>query len=120
LRLSPDHAVFQAGVLIPVRVLVNGRSVVQEAAGDITYWHVELDQHDIILAEGLPVESFLDTGGKAAFVGANVVALTPDFATRIWEAEGCAPLRVTGPEVEAVRAQLVHRVHTRRAKRDSR
>jgi len=34
------------------------------------------------------------------------VALYPDFATLRWEAQGCAPLVVTGPEVEAARAML--------------
>jgi hypothetical protein len=115
LRLSPDHAVFHAGVLIPIRVLVNGSSVVQEAANAVTYWHVELDQHDVLLAEGLPVESFLDTGGKAAFVGGNVVTLTPDFAARVWEAEGCAPIRLMGREVDAVREHLARRLDARRA-----
>jgi hypothetical protein len=31
------------------------------------YVHVELDRHDILLAEGLPAESYLDTGNRAAF-----------------------------------------------------
>jgi len=35
LLLSPDHAVFCDGVLIPVRHLLNGTSIVQEAHGDL-------------------------------------------------------------------------------------
>jgi hypothetical protein len=40
------------------------------------------------------------------------VGLFPDFSTpganlaAIWETEGCAPLVVHGPELEAVRASL--------------
>jgi collagen type I/II/III/V/XI/XXIV/XXVII alpha len=39
LRLSPDHAVFAGGVLIPVRYLINGATIRQEAAADIIYYH---------------------------------------------------------------------------------
>ena len=67
LRLSPDHAVFVDGVLVPVGRLVNGGSILRETAGWITYWHLELDRHDVLLAEGLPCESYLDTGNRSAF-----------------------------------------------------
>jgi hypothetical protein len=62
LVLSPDHAVHVAGALVPVRYLVNGASVRQQAVDQVEYWHVELATHDVLLAEGLPVESYLDTG----------------------------------------------------------
>ncbi len=90
--------------MIPVWVLVNGTNVRQQTVQEVTYWHVEVDRHDLLLAEGLPVESYLDAGGRAAFIGGPVTALAPDFAIRVWEAEGYAPLGVTGPEVDAVRA----------------
>jgi hypothetical protein len=67
LYLSPDHAVFVDGVLVPVRHLINGNTVVQEPVDEVTYYHVELATHDVILAEGLPCESYLDTGNRAAF-----------------------------------------------------
>jgi hypothetical protein len=55
------------GVLIPVRHLLNGASIVQEPVDHVTYWHVELPTHGVLLAEGLPVESYLDTGNRPAF-----------------------------------------------------
>jgi len=67
LRLSPDHAVYVGDGLIPVRYLVNGASVVQEDVDEVAYWHVELRRHDVLLAEGLPAESYLDTGNRHAF-----------------------------------------------------
>ena len=54
-------------VLIPVRYLVNGASVVQDAVAEITYFHVELPSHNVLIAEGLRCESYLDTGNRAAF-----------------------------------------------------
>jgi len=71
LRLSPDHAVLVDGALIPVRYLLNGASIVQQRVARITYWHVELDAHDVLLAEGMPCESFLDTGNRGAFAPAE-------------------------------------------------
>ena len=54
LFLSPDHAVFVADVLIPVKYLVNGCTIVQVPMDEVTYYHVELPRHALLLAEGLP------------------------------------------------------------------
>jgi len=108
LRLSPDHAVFVDGVLIPVKHLVNGSTIVRlGGTRAVTYFHVELDRHDVLLAEDLPVESYLDTGGRAMFEnGGSPLLLHPDFAVRAWEAGACARLVVTGPELQAARQRL--------------
>ncbi len=104
LLLSPDHAVFCDGVLIPVKYLINGRSIRQVRRTRIDYFHIELPRHDILLAEGLAVESYLDTGTRRHFANGGVpVALHPDFSSLAWEAGGCAPLIVTGPRLDAVR-----------------
>jgi hypothetical protein len=113
LLLSPDHAVFADDVLIPVKHLINGISIVQVPMDAVTYYHVELPRHDLLLAEGMPVESYLDTGNRSTFANdCDGVALFPDLATHLpdavalWEAYGCAPLVITGPELEAVRGRL--------------
>jgi len=107
LLLSPDHAVFVDGVLIPIRHLIDGHGVAQERRDAVTYWHVELPQHAVLLAEGLPAESFLDTGNRAAFANAGaVVHLQPDFSRRLWDGDACAPIVVGGPALNAVRRRL--------------
>ena len=111
LLLSPDHAIYAEGVLIPVRHLVNGHSICRQQTDAVSYYHVELERHEILMAEDLPVESFLDTGTRSAFTnGGTVIQAAPDFAADaaswIWEARACAPLVVTGPELERVRASL--------------
>jgi hypothetical protein len=111
LFLSPDHAVFFEDVLIPVRHLINGATIVQQAVASVSYWHVELARHDVILAEGLPCESFLDTGNGGAFEnGGAAVHLHPDFSQRLWDGHACAPLVVAGPELEEVRAALAEHI----------
>jgi hypothetical protein len=128
LWLSPDHAVFVDGVLIPARHLVNGATILREAALDIVYWHVELASHDVLLAEGLPCESYLDTGNRSAFGGCRSVAfgdaavamrLPPDFSSdhfssdhfprdagTVWRRRACAPLVEDGAILATVRDRL--------------
>ncbi len=65
LWLSPDHAVFVDDVLIPIKRLINGTSIAQVPVEEVTYYHVALGRHDVILAEGLPTESYLDRGDRS-------------------------------------------------------
>jgi Hint domain len=70
LYLSPMHALFIDGALIPVKDLVNGTSIkraVPEGMQDIEYFHIELENHDVIIAEGAPVETYLNSHGRDHF-----------------------------------------------------
>jgi len=111
LWLSPDHAVYVRDMLIPIKLLINGATVVQVPVVEMTYYHVELPQHDLLLAEGQPAESYLNVGDRTNFANSGpVMRLFPDFGTpsvnlaTLWEAKGCAPLVIAGPELEASRA----------------
>src|SRR5260370_23516332 len=98
LLLSPDHGVWCDGVLIPGRYLLNGVTVTQETVEAVTYWHVELAEHGVLLAEGLPCESYLDTGNRSAFADCGPsTRLHPDLARQVWDAEACAELVLEGP-----------------------
>jgi T5SS/PEP-CTERM-associated repeat protein len=100
LYLSPDYAVFVNDVLIPVKQLINGTSIAQVKRASVAYYHIELPDHSVILAEGLPVESYLDTGDRALYES------SPEFNARMWEMGGCASLHVIGVIVERTRGQL--------------
>ena len=105
LFLSPDHAVYVEGVLIPVRHLLNGSTIVQVPMDRISYYHFELPRHAVVLAQGLPAESFLDLKDGSNYPNRpGPVRLYPDYTARMWEAFGCARLVVTGPELLAARA----------------
>jgi hypothetical protein len=70
LYLSPMQAVLIDDVLIEVKDLVNGTSITRampEAMTDIEYFHIELETHEVILAEGAPVETLLVTHGRESF-----------------------------------------------------
>lgn len=110
LFLSPDHAVFIAGALIPIRYLVNGTTIRREPVDRVTYWHVELPDHAVIFANGLAAESYLDTGNRTAFANAGAVVMAhADLASGAWEARGCAPFALGGPAVRQARSRLLHR-----------
>jgi hypothetical protein len=57
LLLSPDHAVFADGALVPAGALVNGATIARVAMQSVEYWHVELAAHALVLAEGLAAEA---------------------------------------------------------------
>lgn len=68
LFVSPDHALFLDGLLVQAGALVNGSTIRQVAAGArFTYFHVELEDHALILAEGVPAESFVDNVTRSRF-----------------------------------------------------
>lgn len=105
LIVSPPHAIYMDGRLIPAKLLVNDMTITREyGMREITYYHVELERHAVILAEGLPAESYLDTGNRAFFGNAAVTSLAGavyhvDDASRVWQEQACAPLAVAPDDV---------------------
>ena len=69
LYVSPDHAFLMDGLLVNASALVNGDNIfqVQAWAGDVEYYHIETEDHEIILAEGVSAETLLDNSGREKF-----------------------------------------------------
>jgi hypothetical protein len=68
LYLSPHHCIFFNEALIPAIYLINETSIAQRTPSDmsaIEYYHIDLDTHEVIYAEGALVESFLDEDGSS-------------------------------------------------------
>jgi hypothetical protein len=65
LYLSPCHCILFNGALIPVRDIINQSSIAPAVPCDLSvleYYHIELETHEVIFAEGAPVETYLDEG----------------------------------------------------------
>jgi hypothetical protein len=108
LFLSPEHSVCVDAcgeVLIPVGNLVNGATIVPVDADKVSYWHVELDSHDILIANNLPAESYLEMANRAFFAEAGATIDDPAGRERTY-ADFCRPVAVEGPIVEFVRERL--------------
>jgi hypothetical protein len=106
LWISPHHAMFIDGLLIEARHLVNGTSIVQaDRADTVSYFHVELGTHDVIVAEGALSETYLDEDNRGMFQNAEeyetLLSGVPALA-----AQYCAPRADDGYELEAVRRRL--------------
>jgi hypothetical protein len=115
LLVSPAHCLFVEGKLLPAKLLVNDMTIVQRRdLKAVTYFHVELDRHAVLLAEGLPAESYLDTGNRAFFANAGLaLILHPEFhvnaGLQCWERDACAALAVSETAVRPVWQALAAR-----------
>ena len=113
LYVSPEHSLCVSvgeELLVPAFCLVNGSTIAYAPRESVTYWHVELDAHDLLLAESLPAESFLEMGeNRRFFTGeAGVEALSAKVMART-HADFCRPFLMDGPAVDGARAQLAAR-----------
>ena len=114
LWISPNHAMYfhdteAGGVLIEARDLINGVSIVQaESVEQVEYFHIELETHDIIIAEGALAESYLDDDNRLMFHNANEYRVS-DPAAMPMVGRYCAPRLQDGFEVEAIRRRIAMR-----------
>ncbi len=109
LWVSPHHAMLIDGYLIEAKDLVNGISIVQaQNCNEVQYFHIELEDHDVLLAEGAWSETFIDDDSRAMFHNAREYeALFPSEENVI--CRYCAPRLEGGFEFEAVRLKIMAR-----------
>lgn len=113
LTVSPGHHLFFNGNLVPAMALVNNISIVQLFdMVSFEYFHIELEQFDILLAEGVPAESYVDTGNRTMFQNAHEVEMNPNFGPAKGRPDlpGMTVVR-KGPALEAIRARLLERAN---------
>ena len=71
LRVTADHALLTDGVLVHAGALVNGTSIRRiepaELGESFIVYHIETENHEIVLAEGAPAETFIDNVSRQRF-----------------------------------------------------
>ncbi len=106
LLVSPSHAMLLDGCLVPAACLVDGAGIVRvRDLSRVDYFHVELDTHDAILAEGAATESFLDDGSRGVFHNAGSYAAGYPEALPARPAY-CAPRVESGFALQAIRRRI--------------
>jgi len=109
LRMTKGHSLYIDGVLIPVEFLVNHRTILwDDHAQEVTIYHIELEAHDVLLANGAPAESYRDDGNRWLFQNANSGWGLPPR-------EPCAPVLTGGPMVDTIWQRLLKRAGPRQS-----
>jgi hypothetical protein len=103
LRVTKGHSLYIDQVLIPVEFLVNHRTIFwDDRAKEVEIYHVELETHDVLIANGAPAESYRDDGNRWLFQNANSGwGRAPQ--------EPCAPVLTGGKLVDDVWRRLLDR-----------
>lgn len=98
--ITSEHCLFLDGRFVPVRMLVNGRSIFfDKSIVSYDYYHVETEDHSVIMADGVLTESYLDTGNRFAFNQNTPVVSIRQSRNLTWD-NASAPLDVSRHFVE--------------------
>jgi hypothetical protein len=92
LYVTGGHALFLDGLLAPAGDLINGTSITRDErdCDELEYFHIKLENHDVIFAEGAPVETLLEVNESAV----NFADYFRRYGAPETEGTRCAP-RVT-------------------------
>ena len=109
MRITPEHCLYIDEKFIPARMLVNHHSIRYDySKTEYTYYHLELEKHGVIKADGVLSESYLNTDNHKNFHNPEkVVQLRQE--TKDWAQDAAAPLETSREAVEPVHAHLKQR-----------
>jgi len=91
LYITRAHALLIDGVLVPVCTLINGTTIaIYDGSGldELEYFHIKLERHDVIYAEGAPCETLLNVDENAV----NFAEYLRHFGRPTTREAPCAPL----------------------------
>jgi hypothetical protein len=90
LFVTAAHSLFVDGVLAPAEMLINGATITRYEAceyDDLEYFHIKLESHDVIYAEGVPAETLLNVNESAV----NFADYFRRYGAPTTEETPCAP-----------------------------
>lgn len=104
LWVSPDHCLLVDDVLVPAKLLINATSITQEIRAEpFEYFHIELERHDVVLAEGMLCETYREDGNRQMFLEPGTAAIAPAGASG---AKPCYPPHYSGAVYEGIYQKL--------------
>ena len=103
-RVTRGHCFLFRDVLIPIEHLINGDTILWDARSrTMELFHIELDRHDVLIADNAFAESFRDVGNRSGFTSpARTARAAGSMPT-------CAPVVCRGPIVERTKRWLQER-----------
>ncbi|WP_081562596.1 Hint domain-containing protein [Parasaccharibacter apium] len=124
LLVTAEHCLLLEKHFIPVRIMVNGRSIYYDTSmhdtskksGQFFYYdifHIETSTHSIISANNVLTESYLNTGNRFQFQRDNgdTNVIEYDFTSKnlSWEKDAAAPLCTAEDFVAPIHQKLLER-----------
>ncbi|MCP9321046.1 Hint domain-containing protein [Acetobacter persici] len=106
--ITAEHCLFFDGKFVPARMLVNGRSIFfDKSITSYDYYHIETEDHSVIMADGMLTESYLDTGNRRAFnQKGNVFSLGGSENRNLTWDDAAVPLTVSREIIEPLFRQI--------------
>jgi hypothetical protein len=100
LYVTRGHSLLIDGVLVPAEVLINGTTITRYEAreyDELEFFHIKLESHDVIYAEGAPAETLLNVEESAV----NFAEYLRQYGTAARDEDRCAPhIHIWGGRIE--------------------
>ena len=100
LYVTRGHSLLIFGVLVPAEVLINGTTITRYEAreyDELQFFHIKLESHDVIYAEGAPAETLLNVEESAV----NFADYLRQHGTTATDEDRCAPhIHIWGGRIE--------------------
>lgn len=102
LYVTSEHCMFFDDYFVPIRMLVNGKTIFYDRSfTTYEYYHIELEKHSVIAANGALSESYLDTGNRHYFTSKSIIN-TASTRVKSWDRDAAAMLITKRGGVEAI------------------
>ena len=100
LYVTRGHSSLIDGVLVPAEVLINGTTITRYEAreyDELEFFHIKLESHDVVYAEGAPAETLLNVEESAV----NFADYLRQHGTTARDEDRCAPhIHIWGGRIE--------------------
>ena len=109
LYVSPHHGIYLKNKLVLAKLLVNDKTIYQDKSIDnINYYHIELDKHSLLIAEGIKAESYLNGGSKYRFDNAEK---NDNKKIKYWKKQRLSKYIITPEKAESYIVKITKRAH---------